>query len=336
MVPPMRLYLLLFASLVALAVAPWLGSTPLGVSAWSSWWARATGQPPADPTAAAILSLRLPRVALGWVAGGGLAMAGAALQGLFRNPLATPYTTGVAAAAALGTAATLLLGLPIPPAGGLLLALGESALLAVAAARTGGRSTNPLLLAGVTLNLLAGAVILFFRALAPEPMALAHLDRWLMGGLEVVGFGEWLGLLPLWGVGVALLLLLAPALDQLALGPEVAASRGVAVAGSTTGVLAAAAAITAAVVAVAGPIAFVGLVVPHAVRPLVGGSHRRLLVASLLAGGGFLVLCDAGVRLLARGRLGGELPVGAVTALIGAPLFLLLLARGGAGRGGGG
>jgi len=331
----MLLALLLLASLVALAVAPWLGATPLGAAAWSSWWAQATGHPPADPTAAAILGLRLPRVALGWVAGGGLAMAGAALQGLFRNPLATPYTTGVAAAAALGTAATLLLGLPLPPAGGLLLALGESALLAVAAARSGGRSTDTLLLAGVTLNLLAGAVILFFRALAPEPMALAHLDRWLMGGVEVVGFGDWLGLLPLWGAGVALLLLLAPALDQLALGPEVAASRGVAVAGATTGVLAATAAITAAVVAVAGPIAFVGLVVPHAVRPWVGGGHRRLLVASLLAGGGFLVLCDGGVRLLARGRLGGELPVGAVTALIGAPLFLLLLARGGAGRGGG-
>jgi len=331
----MLLALLLLASLAALAVAPWLGATPLGVAAWSSWWAQATGHTPADPTAAAILALRLPRVALGWVAGAGLAIAGATLQGLFRNPLATPYTTGVAAAAALGAAATLLLGLPMPPAGGLLLALGESALLAVAAARSGGRSTDTLLLAGVTLNLLAGAVILFFRALAPEPLALAHLDRWLMGGVEVVGFGEWTGLLPLWGVGVAALLLLAPTLDQLALGPEVAASRGVAVAPATAGLLAAAATITAAVVAVAGPIAFVGLVVPHAIRPFAGGGHRRLLVGSLLAGGGFLVLCDGGVRLLARGRLGGELPVGAVTALIGAPIFLLLLARCAGGQRGG-
>ncbi len=325
----MALTLLLLASLAAVAVAPWLGATHLEVSAWSSWWAQVNGRVAADPTAAAILALRLPRVALGWVAGAGLAAAGAALQGLFRNPLATPYTTGVAAAAALGVAATLLLGLPLPPAGGLLLALGESALLALAAARSGGRSTETLLLAGVTLNLLAGAVILFFRALAPEPLALAHLDRWLMGGVEVVGFGEWLGLLPLWGAGVVALLLLAPSLDQLALGPEVAASRGVAVAAATASVLAAAAAITASVVAVAGPIAFVGLVVPHAVRPLAGGGHRRLLAGSLLAGGGFLVLCDAGVRLLARGRVGGELPVGAVTALIGAPLFLLLLVRGG-------
>ncbi|RMF84691.1 MAG: hypothetical protein D6739_05600 [Nitrospirae bacterium] len=150
--------------------------------------------------------------------------------------------------------------------------------------------------------------------------------------MEVVGFGDWLPLLPLWGCGVAALFLLAPALDQLALGPEVAASRGVAVAGATAGLLAAGAAATSAVVAVAGPIAFVGLVVPNAVRPWVGGGHRRLFAASIAAGGALVVACDALVRLLASGRLGAELPVGAVTTLVGAPLFLALLVR--QGRGG--
>ena len=327
-------WLLLF-SLVAVAIAPLLGPTPLDpVAALASGWAQLTGRPAGDPIAAQILALRLPRVCLGWIAGAGLAVAGAAFQGLFRNPLATPYTSGVVAAASLGAATVILcpgmkfgvLGSLGVGAAALAAALVETGLLALLTLRSAGLHMEGILLAGITFNFLATALLLLLRALTAAPLQLLYLDRWLMGGLDVVGW-DWLPLIPAAAAGVAVLLFFAPALDQLALSHDLAASRGVRVAWTTAGTLLAAALVTAAVVAAVGPIGFVGLLVPNAVRSLLGASHPRLLLGSLFAGGGFLVLCDAAVRLLSAGRAGGELPVGVLTALLGGPLFLILLVR---------
>jgi iron complex transport system permease protein len=261
-------------------------------------------------------------------------VAGAAFQGLFRNPLATPYTSGVVAAASLGAAAVILCpGITLGVVGhlgvgaaALAAALLETGLLALLALRTAGLHMEGILLAGITFNFLATALLLLLRALTAAPLQLLYLDRWLMGGLDVVGW-EWLPLTPLAAVGVAALLSHTPSLDQLALGHDLAASRGVRVERSTVGILLAASLVTAALVATTGPIGFVGLLVPNGVRRLLGAGHLRLLIGSLLVGGGFLVLCDGAVRLLAAGSAGGELPVGVLTALLGGPLFLGLLLR---------
>jgi iron complex transport system permease protein len=327
-------WLLLF-SLVAAGVAPLLGPTPIApLAALQAGWAHLTGQPISDPVVVQILALRLPRVCLGWFAGAGLAVAGAAFQGLFRNPLATPYTSGVVAAASLGAAGVILCpGMTFGVAGSLgvgaaalIAALIETGLLALLALRSGGLHMEGILLAGITFNFLATALLLLLRALTAAPLQLLYLDRWLMGGLDVVGW-DWLPLIPAAVAGVAVLLVFAPALDQLALSHDLAASRGVRVGRTTAGTLLAAALVTAAVVAAVGPIGFVGLLVPNGVRRLLGAGHPRLLLGSSFVGAGFLVLCDGAVRLLSAGRAGGELPVGVLTALLGGPLFLILLVR---------
>ncbi len=286
----------------------------------------------ADPVAVRILALRLPRVALGLIVGAFLAVAGAAFQTLLGNPLATPYTVGVAAAGSFGAFLALALGTPAilgaagsVPAMALLFAMGELALLA-ALARRARWGRTALVLAGVTFNFLFAGATLFVRLLA-EPFTLQAMDRWLMGGLDVVGWSPvaWAGLL-----GLPAFVLLAGAgdvLDQLALGGAVAHGRGVAVGRWRAAILGAGAWLTAAAVAQAGPIAFIGLVIPHAVRRLVGAGHRRVLPASALAGAAALVAADTVARTVTLPGGGAELPVGLVTALAGGPVFLALLAR---------
>jgi len=285
-----------------------------------------------DPVAVRILALRLPRVALGLLVGASLALSGAAFQTLLGNPLATPYTVGVAAAGSFGAFLALaaetwrFLGpAGSVPAMALAFAVGELALLA-ALARRARWGRTALVLAGVTFNFLFAGATLFVRLLA-EPFTLQAMDRWLMGGLDVVGWGPVAraGLLGL--PAAALLLASGRVLDQLALGETVAHGRGVAVGRWRALVLGAGAWLTAAAVAQAGPIAFIGLVVPHAVRRFVGAAHGRVLPASLVAGAGTLVLADALARTLRLPGSGAELPVGLVTALVGGPIFLLLLAR---------
>ncbi len=288
----------------------------------------------ADPVAVQIVHLRLARIALGLVTGAALAVAGAAFQTLLENPLATPYTLGVAAGGAFGA----FLALAVPwmgalgaagsvPVQALLWAGIELAVLAALTRRARWGSTG-LILAGVTLNFLFAAATLFLRLLA-DPFRLQAMDRWLMGGLGVVGWRPPATAALLAAPGIVLLLAVAPALDQLAYGDAVAHGRGVAVTRIRVLTLVAGAWVTAACVAQAGPIAFVGLLVPHGVRLLVGPGHRRILPVSLVAGGAFLVACDAVARSLSILGRGAELPVGVVTALAGGPVFLVLLARNG-------
>jgi len=285
----------------------------------------------ADPLALQILGLRLPRTVLAFLAGACLAMAGAAFQTLLGNPLATPYTVGVASAGAFG--AFLALAFPalalLGPLGSVsvqaLLWAGLELSLLAAMARRARWGPTALVLAGVTLNFLFAGGTLLVRLVA-SPFRLMAMERWLMGSLDVVGWSP-VGTTALMALPAALVLAAsASVLDQLALGTGMAHGRGVTIRRWQPVILAAGAWLTAAVVARTGPIAFVGLVVPHAVRLVFGAGHRRVLPAAALAGGAGLVLCDTLARTLALPG-GGEIPVGVITALIGGPVFLLLLSR---------
>jgi iron complex transport system permease protein len=327
--PRLRLILLVAMTFAALLLAPYLGGEsvdPLG-------GARdlIAGR---DSQAGRILTLRLPRIVLGLVAGGALALAGAAMQTLLRNALATPYTLGVSFAGALGAflalsvdALSFAIGpLPSTAVFAFLLAGADVVALYILVRRPQRIDTNELLLAGVTLNFFFGASILLVRFLT-DPLRLRAMDQWIMGGLQV---GSWTELAPvpvLLAPGIALLLGQARGLDQLAFGEELAAARGVDVLRSQRIVLLAASLVTAAVVAVTGPIGFVGLIAPHATRGLLGPYHRLLLPGAFLLGGSFLVLADGAARSLSWAGRGSELPVGILTAMLGAPLFLLLLLR---------
>jgi iron complex transport system permease protein len=275
-----------------------------------------------------ILMQRLPRVVLGLLAGGALAMTGAVFQAMLRNPLATPHTLGVSAGGALGAVVAISAGLAGPALGPFtpvqLFALG-GALVNVAViyllARREAFSPLKLLLAGVTLGLICSALIMFVRFVS-EPTKLVMVDRWLMGGLDVHGFRSAAAVLPLLLPAGALLLTEAAALNQLALGEELAAGRGVEVAAVQVEAFVAGSVLTAAVVSVAGPIGFVGLIVPHALRGVFGPDHRLLLPLSFFGGGAFLAAADT----VARSAFApSELPVGVLTAMLGGPFFLILL-----------
>jgi iron complex transport system permease protein len=275
-----------------------------------------------------VLQLRLPRVLLALAGGAILALAGLSFQTLFRNPLAEPYTLGVASGAALGVAVAFTLGagvLPGLPTAALAAFLGAGAaavVVMVLGTRRGG-ATPDLLLAGVAVALFCQALILFLQYLSGVTETL-RMIRWTMGGLGVVGYREVLWLLP-WAAGGALLLLGRRwELDLLLTGDELAASRGVDLRRLRLVLLAGASLMVGALVAVTGPIGFVGLMVPHMLRRLVGEEHVILVPACLLGGGAFLALCD----LVARTVLApAELPVGILTALLGGPFFLWLLSR---------
>jgi iron complex transport system permease protein len=327
----------LLLALAALGLAPFLGAESIDpIKAWREYLTLPGAEWSAD---ARILALRLPRVCFGFVCGSALAVAGAAFQTLLRNVLASPYTLGVSSAASFGAFLTAAIaGTGAAAMGGqtariaaLALALLETALV-LALARRSPRSDG-LILAGVTLNFLFGAGVVFLRHLA-SPFDLAAMERWTLGALDVVGFAPLLGLLPWVLVAGLLLAWRAPALDHLAFDDEMARARGVPARRVRREAIFAAAVLAAAVVAHTGPIGFVGLLVPHAVRPFTGMRHALLLPCCALAGGALLVAADTLARSLQVLGRGSELPVGAVTAALGAPIFLLLLLRkraGGAG-----
>ncbi len=287
---------------------------------------------PDDPIEARILSeVRIPRVTLGFLAGAALATAGMAFQALFRNALATPYTLGVSAGASLGAAIYVHLGIAASLAGipGYAFAALAGALLAIAlvyaiARATSGFSSSTLLLAGVAISFLFTSVILAIQYIGDVTTSF-RIGRWLLGGLEVVGFLPVIHVLPFAVVGIAILLAISRDLDLLVVGEEAAASRGVSVTTVKKLIFAAASLMVGGVVATCGPIGFVGLVVPHIGRLVFGPKHRTLGPFSVLAGGTFLVACDAVGRTVVAPV---EIPVGIVTALIGGPFFLAMLVQG--------
>ncbi|WP_206340073.1 FecCD family ABC transporter permease [Blastococcus litoris] len=277
--------------------------------------------------AAVLMELRLPRVLLAALVGAGLAVSGAAYQGVFRNPLADPYLLGAAAGAGLG-ATVVIAWSPVQsvgPVGIVPLAAFLGALLGVGCAIAlgsvaGGSHSPTLLLAGVAVAaFLAAAQTLVQQGNTED---LREIYGWLLGQLGNSQWSDVLLVLPYLGVACLVLLVCGRALDVLAVGDDEASSLGVHPARLRLLVILAASLATATAVAVSGLIGFVGLVVPHIVRRLVGGANTRVLPMSLLVGGAFLVLCDLVARVLLAPA---ELPIGVVTAFIGAPFFAGLL-----------
>jgi iron complex transport system permease protein len=282
-----------------------------------------------------LLDVRLPTALLAAIAGAGLATSGAAFQAVLRNPLAEPYVLGVSGGAALGATTVIAFGLGSSTALGAALtplaafAGGLAATALVDRVARGGRGASSgasMLLAGVMVNSIAAALITVAKVVAP-PARTKDMLRWLVGFVELPSPVA-LGLTALYvAIGVLLLVREAPALNLLALGDDSAAALGVDVPRVERRVLFASSLAVGAVVSVTGLIGFVGLVVPHVLRRVVGPDLRRLLPLSVLVGASALVGCDLVARV-AFGVVGTKLPVGAVTALVGGPLFLWLLARG--------
>jgi iron complex transport system permease protein len=283
---------------------------------------------PLTPAEDAIVwQLRLPRVVLAALVGAMLAVAGATYQGVFRNPLADPYLLGIAAGAGLG--ATLAISylprsLPrqqvIPPAAflGGALAVGVTYLLAKSAGRH--RGTAVFILAGVTVASFFTAVQTFVQQQNSD--TLQEVYSWILGRLPSTGWSDVVLILPYVTAACAVIFLLRRSIDVLSLGDDEAASLGVDVGRLRLTLVIAATIGTAAAVAVSGLIAFVGIIVPHAIRLVVGGSSRVLLPLSMVVGAGLLILVDA----VARTALApAEIPIGVVTAFLGAPFFALIL-----------
>lgn len=278
-----------------------------------------------EPARTIVMVARLPRIALGAIVGFALAAAGVVMQGFFRNPMADPSIIGVSSGAAVGAVATIAipaaLPLALPPAafaGAVITAFG----VYVLATENGRTPIATLLLAGVAVQTFLGAVISYL--LLQSGRSLQEAVFWLMGHLSGATWSDVPLTLPVVVVGFAILAVHARDLNVLLLGEEDAHALGVEVERTKRLLLAVASLVTAGAVAVSGVIGFVGLIVPHVMRLLVGPDHRILLPTSALAGAAFLVATDT----VARTALGGaELPVGVVTAFLGAPFFLYLLRR---------
>ena len=325
------LWSLVGLALVVLAAAPFVGMETI--------WPESLWSDPAGPEAAIFWKIRLPRVLAAFVAGAVLAVGGAALQAVFRNPLAEPFTLGVSSGAALGAA--LAMYLTLPPAMMLRLlgvrwnmptlpwcalagALAAIGLVYGLTRLRSGFSSTALLLAGVAVSFFFSSMVLFLQYVS-DPTRTFHMIRWVMGGLDrIVGYEDVLAMAPFALAGMLIIFLRRHELDLLLTGEDLAIARGVEVVQVKRLLFVAASVLVAGVVAICGPIGFVGLICPHICRLLVGPRHGRLLAASVCFGGLFLVLADTLARTLLAPT---ELPVGILTALSGGPFFLWLLLR---------
>ena len=310
------------AAFVLLLAACGLGLSVGGVKLdWSSF----SAEGPAGETARVLAHLRAPRVALAALVGACLALAGAALQALLKNPLADPFLLGTSGGAATGAALAALAGLsPLLSPGAAFAGAAASAVGVAALARRSGRlDLNRLLLAGLIANAFFSAMLLLIFSVASSETARSMLF-WMMGSLADATPARIAALAPYAAVGGGVLLGFASRLNLFAVGEENAAALGVDTETAKRVVFLAASLLTGAAVAFAGVIGFVGLLVPHAVRAVAGNEQRTLLPASALSGAALLVAADA----VSRAALApGELPIGAVTAAVGAPVFVWLLLR---------
>jgi iron complex transport system permease protein len=318
----MRLMLCLAAGVVVLFVVSLL-TGPAEIGARDSLRALVAGGD--DPVAMVMREIRLPRALLALMIGGSLGLAGAAMQGYLRNPLADPGLIGVSGSAALGAVLSIQTGvagavafaLPASALAGAL--IGVFAVLALAGPRG---SALTLILAGIAISALAGALTSLVLNLSPNPFAANEIVFWMMGSLadrSMVHVGI---ALPFIAIGAVMLARLARGLDALTLGEDAAAAMGIDLKRLRLGLIVGTAAVVGASTAVAGAIGFVGLVVPHILRPFVGARPGALLWASTLGGAIMLLAADIAVRLILPER---DLKLGVLTALVGAPLFLHLI-----------
>lgn len=312
------------SALLLVGLAPFAGmeSIPLGVVFDPS---------SGDLKAEIFWKIRVPRVILAFCAGSALAVSGMAFQAMFRNPLATPFTLGVSSGAAFGAALYLRAGLAVSLLGlsGSSLSAFFGSLLAILvvygltrAAR--GFSTATMLLAGVAVNFFFSSFILFIQYLSDFTHSF-RIIRWLMGQVEVVGFGGVFTMFPFVITGSAVVFFFTHELNLMSLGEDIAISKGVNVARVKTVLFFATSLMVGGVVSQCGPIGFIGMMSPHICRLLIGPDHRYLTPATFIFGGLFLTFCDTLARTLIAPA---EIPVGVITALLGGPFFLWLLLGG--------
>ncbi len=278
-----------------------------------------------------VRQIRLPRVLLGLLVGSALAVSGAAMQGLFRNPLASPYVLGIASGASTGAALAILFAsasAAILPAGAFLGAAGAAAIVyGLGRRRHRPTSTFTLILAGVAVGSLFSAITSFLIFLSSGGERLSDVLFWIMGGLGRASWAAVGVLTPIVAAGIGAVFYFARDLNALSLGEDAAHHVGVHPETLYRWLLGITTLLTAAAVAMAGTIGFIGLVIPHVMRLLVGPDHHRLIPVSALAGGCFLVWSDLAAR---TAFAPAELPVGVITAFFGAPFFLYLLRTRGA------
>jgi len=314
---------LLLAALVLLVVLGLLLALSAGPVALD--WAQAWREPGASMDGLILWQVRLPRALLTAAIGASLGLAGAALQGLLRNPLASPDLIGVTNCAALGAVLTLYFGLAAGswlalPAGGMAGAVAAVGLIYLLAGRSADLLT--LILAGIAINAVVASAIALALNFAPNPYAVSEMLFWLLGSVANRSFAELGASLPFMVVGWLLLGSSGRYLDALSLGEDTAATLGFSARAQQWRLIVGTALAVGAAVAVAGSIGFVGLVVPHMLRPLVGHRPRPLLLASALGGAALLLLADVLVQWLPSPQ---ELKLGVVTAMIGGPIFLQMI-----------
>jgi len=271
-------------------------------------------------------TLRLPRVFTAFLAGAALGCCGTALQAMFRNPLATPFTLGISSGAAFGAAIYVLFGAAVKfaPAGIVFSFVGSLAAVLLVYGFTKikkGFSVGTMLLAGVVINFFFSSLILFMQYLSDFTESF-RIVRWMMGSIEVAGFNTPLVFLVFTAVGVAVIYSQYLNLNLMSISDEIALARGVNVLKSRKLIFFATSIMVAVVVAYCGPIGFVGLMAPHICRLLIGCDHKYLIGASVLFGGAFLTLCDAFAHTLISPAI---IPVGVITSLLGGPFFVWLL-----------
>jgi len=287
------------------------------------------GQAGGSGDAAIVWGLRLPRIVLALLVGASLGAAGMVLQAIFRNPLADPYIVGISSGAALGAALILVLGLAVPvlgldplPMAAFIGALGAAWTVYMLSYKDGRVSVYTLLLAGVAISALISALTSFIMIMGRRDLQVIFF--WIMGGFYSADWKQVLLVAPYSIVGIALIWSYCRDLNVMLMGDEEAQHLGLDVEKTKRILLAITSLLTAAAVSVSGIIGFVGLIVPHAARLLIGPDHRRLLWASILLGALVMVLSDAAARTVLAPS---EIPVGLITALLGAPFFIYLLYR---------
>ncbi|KRE36213.1 sugar ABC transporter substrate-binding protein [Janibacter sp. Soil728] len=323
---------LLVATAASAVVSLALGSEPLAVSGVIDvLQARLTGGRGGDPSYDTIVwELRAPRVLMALVVGAGLSLAGACMQTLVRNPLADPYLLGVSSGAGVGATLVIVLGalsgfgiwaLSLGALGGALLA---TALVFGISLAQGGITPLRLVLTGVVMSAAFSSVSSFLVFFSADPRATQSVLFWLLGSLSGAVWAQVLPSVIAVSLAVAVLMALHSWLDALAAGPEVAASLGVPVAGLRITLFVLVSVLVGVLVAVSGGIGFVGLVVPHLARIVVGARHRCVLPVAAVGGALFMLWVDVAARVVVRPQ---EIPLSVVTGLIGAPIFLALLGR---------
>ncbi|MDR0622194.1 MAG: iron ABC transporter permease [Deltaproteobacteria bacterium] len=319
---PLRISLLIALSLLILAVCPFMGLTFISPAVLTV---------PDHPASEVFWSLRVPRTLAAFLAGAGLSLGGMIFQALFRNPLATPFTLGVSSGASFGASVYFWLGgIALIKSGSLgplfssLLGAFLSMFLVWSITRSrGGFQTAVMLLAGVVINFFFSSLVLFVQYMSDAHDSL-RIMHWLMGSLANLETARLAELAFVTIMGTIFVMSLAPQIDLLTAGEELAASRGVKLKTLKLEIFIVASVVVGTVVSLAGPIGFVGLMVPHACRLMLGWNHRRLTPSVFFVGGAFLSLCDLASRMVLAPA---ELPIGIVTALLGGPFFLWILFR---------